>query len=68
MKSRNPMQIMESMVGQNPQYANALSLAKQMTSGKSETELEQTVKNVCNQRGIAYDDLKKTLNQFGLRV
>lgn len=57
----NPMQIMMSQM-QNQLMNNPLfKRAQEMASGKSEQELEQIAKNLCQQRGINLDEAK---NQF----
>lgn len=53
----NPQQIMSQMAQGNPLFQRAQEMAK----GKSPEELEQTIKNLCGQRGIDYD---QALAQF----
>lgn len=57
----NPMQIMMFQM-QNQLMNNPLfKRAQEMANGKSEQELEQIAKNLCQQRGIKLDEAK---NQF----
>lgn len=55
----NPMQMMQSMAGQNPQIAQAF----QMMKGKSPQQLRQMVQNMAHERGI---DLNEMMRQLGI--
>ena len=54
---RNPNQAITNMIQSNP----AMKRALEMTKGKSGEEIQQVCRNICEQRGINYDD---ALNQF----
>lgn len=38
--------------------------AQQMADGKTSKELEQVAKNICEQKGISYDDAFRTFSQM----
>lgn len=38
--------------------------AQEMASGKDEKQLEQTARNLCQQRGIDYDEALKQFNSL----
>lgn len=61
-KGGNPMQMMESMMGGNPQYQRAL----QMVKGKSPQEIKQVAANLCQQRGIDFEQAVNQMRQMGL--
>lgn len=51
-KGLNPMNLMMNQLNANPMFRQA----QQMAQGKSPEELKQTCKNLCQQRGISFDD------------
>ena len=57
--SQNPMQMMMSMFGSNPQFNQIM----QIVQGKSPQELEQYVRNAYQSNG---QDINQVLKQFGL--
>lgn len=58
------MQTMNQMMGQNLQNNPLFARAQEMANGKSEKELEQIAKNLCQQRGINIDEAYKQFNQM----
>lgn len=54
--SNNPNQLLNQMVSQNPQMAQAVNLIK------NNGNYEQIFRSMCNERGINADDLIKQLN------
>ena len=60
-RSGNPLQTLQQMMGNNP----ALTRAMQMAQGKGPEQLEQTVKNLCQQRGVDYEQFRQTFGRFG---
>ncbi|WP_455652084.1 hypothetical protein [Phascolarctobacterium sp.] len=60
----NPMAAMQSMMGNNPLFQRAMEMAK----GKSPEQLQDTVKNLCQQRGIDFEQAKQQLKQFGINL
>lgn len=62
--SQNPMQVMQQMFGNDPIFGRAL----QMSQGKSPQEIEQVMSNICQQRGLDYNQFKQTLSQFGIKL
>ena len=57
--AQNPMQMMMSMFGTNPQFNQIM----QIVQGKSPQELEQYVRNAYQSNG---QDINQVLKQFGL--
>lgn len=62
--SQNPMQTMQQMFGNDPIFGRAL----QMSQGKSPQEIEQVMSNICQQRGLDYNQFKQALSQFGIKL
>lgn len=62
--SQNPMQMMQQMFGNDPIFGRAL----QMSQGKSPQEIEQVMSNICQQRGLDYNQFKRALSQFGIKL
>lgn len=54
---RNPNQAITSLMQSNP----AMRRAMEMTQGRTPEEIQQVCRNICEQRGINYDE---ALNQF----
>ena len=52
---QNPQQMMQGMLQNNPLFQRA----HQMAQGKSEQELEQVARNLCQQRGVDFDAMKQ---------
>jgi uncharacterized protein YidB (DUF937 family) len=59
--SGNPMQAMMNMANQNPMLRNAI----QMMNGKTPQQMEQTVRQIAQQRGV---DLDQLAHQMGVRL
>ena len=53
---------MNAMMKQNPQ---AFQRMKEMTSGKSETEMKQTCMNLARERGV---DIQQFARNFGITI
>ena len=53
---------MNAMMQQNPQ---AFQRMKEMTSGKSETEMKQTAINLAKERGV---DIQQFARNFGIQL
>lgn len=62
--SSNPMQMMNQMLGNNPQYQRVL----QMVNGKSPREVQQIAMNLCEQRGINFNEALSEMRGMGLNV
>ena len=52
---QNPQQMMQGMLQNNPLFLRA----QQMAQGKSEQELEQVARNLCQQRGVDFEAMKQ---------
>lgn len=52
---QNPQQMMQGMFQNNPLFQRA----QQMAHGKSEQELEQVARNLCQQRGVDFEAMKQ---------
>ena len=59
--SGNPMQAMMSMANQNPMLRSAI----QMMNGKTPQQMEQTVRQIAQQRGV---DLDQLAHRMGVRL
>lgn len=62
--SNNPMAVMQNMFGNDP----IMQRAMQMAQGKSPEQLQQTVRNLAQQRGLSTDQLNQFLSQYGLKL
>lgn len=60
----NPMQMLEGMLGNNPQYRRVM----QMVQGKSPAEMRQVAQNLCEQRGIDFNEALGQIKQMGIDV
>ena len=61
--SRNPMAMMQQMLGNNSQFNRAM----QMANGKTPQEIEIVMQNLCKEKGIDFEQFKSTFNQFGFK-
>ena len=59
--SGNPMQAMMNMANQNPMLRSAI----QMMNGKTPQQMEQTVRQIAQQRGV---DLDQLAHHMGVRL
>ena len=59
--TKNPMDMVQQMAGNNPQLQQLLNNLQ----GKTPKELEQYARNVAQSKGI---DLGQFLNQYGIRL
>ena len=59
--SGNPMQAIMNMANQNPMLRSAI----QMMNGKTPQQMEQTVRQIAQQRGVDLDQLAR---QMGVRL
>ena len=62
--SQNPLQVLQGMYGNNPAFNRAMEMAK----GKSPDELENTVKNLCKQSNIDFEQMKNMMKSMGIRL
>lgn len=62
--SSNPVEMMQSMFGNNPMFQRAM----QMGQGKSAEQLQETVRNLARQRGVDDAQLNQFLSSFGLKI
>lgn len=58
---RNPMALLQSMSGSNPQLAQAM----QMMQGKSPQDLRKVAENMAKERGM---DLEQLAQSMGLKL
>lgn len=59
--TKNPMAMVQTLAGNNPQMQQLISNLQ----GKTPKELEQYARNVAQSKGI---DLEQFLNQYGIRL
>lgn len=62
--SGNPYNFMMQMFGSNP----AMQRAMEMSKGKSEEQLKETVKNLSQQAGIDFSQLESMAKNFGIKL
>lgn len=62
--SNNPVDLMQSMFGDNPMFKRAM----QMGQGKNPEQIQQTVRNLARQRGMDDAQLNEFLSNFGLKI
>lgn len=60
----NPMALMQQMFGDNPMFQQALNMSK----GKSPLEMQQTIINLAQTKGIDPTVINNLLNQFGFKI
>lgn len=58
------MQAMQAALGNNPAFARA----QQMMQGKTPEQLQQTLMNLAQQRGISPEQLQQMASQLGIRL
>lgn len=63
-KGGNPMDLMQSMFGNNPQYQRVM----QMVKGKSPKEVRRIAMNLCEQRGLDFNDAVNKMKEMGLNI
>lgn len=59
--SNNPQQMVQQTLGNNPLFARA----QQMANGKTDSELEQTARNLCQNMGVDYEEAKQQFQSGG---
>ena len=60
--ARNPQQMFEQTVNQNPQLQNTFAQMKNSSNGAS---YEQIARQLAKQRGMSEEQLMQMYNQFG---
>lgn len=60
----NPMQLAQSMFGQNPLFAQA----QKMAQGQSNEQMKQIIMNVAKEKNISSQELNQWASQFGLSL
>ena len=61
--AQNPMQMMQQMFSGDPTFTRAMQMAR----GKSLQQIEQIVRNLCQERGIDFEQFKQNFGQFGMK-
>lgn len=61
--AQNPMQMMQQMFNGDPAFSRAMQMAR----GKSPQQIEQIVRNLCQERGIDFEQFKQNFGQFGMK-
>lgn len=54
---------MQQMFSGDPTFTRAM----QMAQGKSPQQIEQIVRNLCQERGIDFEQFKQNFGQFGMK-
>ena len=66
--TKNPTQGLQNMMMYQLQNNPLYQRAQEMAKGRSPEELEQVARNLCQQRGIDFDQaLSQFKNQFGVK-
>lgn len=60
----NPMQLAQTMFGQNPLFAQA----QKMAQGQSNEQMKQIIMNVAKEKNISSQELNQWASQFGLSL
>lgn len=60
MNQSNSNNLFYQLASTSPLYQRA----QEMANGKTQKELEQVAKNICEQKGISYDDAFRTFSQM----
>lgn len=60
MNQSNSNNLFYQLASTSPLYQRA----QEMANGKTQQELEQVAKNICEQKGISYDDAFRTFSQM----
>lgn len=61
--AQNPLQMMQQMFSGDPTFTRAMQMAR----GKSPQQIEQIVRNLCQERGIDFEQFKQNFSQFGMK-
>ena len=61
----NPLQMIQSMVQQNPQLNNMWQMAQQMAQNPNK---EQVIQQIAQQKGMSVEEVKNQARQFGINV
>lgn len=61
-QSGNPMQMMQQLFGNNPNFQRAM----QMVQGKTPEQMQQTARNLCKERGIDFNQAVKQMSGMGI--
>lgn len=61
--AQNPLQMMQQMFSGDPTFNRAM----QMAQGKSPQQVEQIVRNLCQERGLDFEQLKQNFSQLGMK-
>lgn len=60
----NPNQLVNMLIGQNPQMKNAWEMANKMGQGKTPDQVQQVAQNLCKNKGIDFNQVNQMFNQF----
>lgn len=60
----DPKQIINQMLSGNPQFQRVM----QMVDGKTPKEMEQVARNLCEQRGMDFNQAVNQMRQMGLKI
>lgn len=61
----NPLQMIQSMVQQNPQLSNMWQMAQQMGSNPNK---EQVVQQLAQQKGMTVEQVKEEARKYGINI
>lgn len=56
--ANNPMEFMQKMLGNDPQFQKVMQIA----NGKTPQQLEQYTRNVCKSQGVDIDNILRMFN------
>lgn len=61
----NPLQMIQSMVQQNPQLSNMWQMAQQMGLNPNK---EQVVRQLAQQKGMTVEQVKEEARKYGINI
>lgn len=64
MNNFNPMNLITSLIKQNPQLGQHWNTAQQMTQGKSPAEIKNIANNLLAQSGMSINEVEQMIWQF----
>ena len=65
MKTPNKMGMIENMIQQNPQLANAWKTAQQLSQSGNKDEI---LSQLATQKGMTVDEIKEMAKQYGINI
>lgn len=64
MSCKNPQQMVQQMIKKNPNLQTAWNQAQQLATGNK----EQTIEQICKERGLSREQVISQAQQFGINI